>query len=194
MQIKVKMKGGSEFDHKMRRLYKELKNTAPLHKSLGIEVVKWIKRNYALSGGLLKGDKWPPLAKSTIASRRRGSSKPLLDTGQILRDPWFYGYSARRTEVGHNKPDLMKIHDEGTGPYTIKPKKRKALRFVASGFTVGKHGKAAKRSKLKYAFAKYVNHPGIPRRRQVPHEDEIMPQLIRTADVWLEKAEKKANL
>jgi len=194
MEIKVKTKGGDEFDRKMRECFKLLKNTRPLMKSLGITVKQWIDRNYKTDGGLLEEGKWAPLAKSTIASRRKGSSKPLQDTGKILKGGWSYNHNATQTLVGHNNPELLEIHNKGTGPYDIRPKTKKALRFVVSGYTVGKYGKAAKRSRLNYAFAKYVRHPGIKKRRQLPNEDELRPGLIGTADFWLKKAKEKSSL
>lgn len=71
-------------------------------------------------------------------------------------------------EVGHDEriaPHAKFVH-WGTKPHVIKPKNKKALRFVAGG---------------KFAFAKAVNHPGYIGHPWLVHA------LERVAPVELEK-------
>lgn len=70
------------------------------------------------------------------------------NTGALIRS---IGHGPRRIpggwEIGHDRqtaPHAVFVH-WGTKPHTIKPKKRKMLRFAAGG---------------SFAFARFVRHPG----------------------------------
>jgi phage gpG-like protein len=196
MEVKMRWHKEREFRAKLGAIHRKLRDTRPVMKSLAIQTLKWIQENYRTSGGKLKGKKWAPLRPSTKAGRRRGSKKPLWDTGQLLLRGWNWHVTRLKAVIGHPS-EIAAYHDEGTGiygpkgsRYVIRPVKAKALRFITSGYTVGKHGAAKRRSRLNYAFAKYVLHPGVRQRRQLPTEDEIGPILIRTADLWLDKVTK----
>ena len=193
MIISAKTTNLPQFRRDMNELQKRMHDTKPLMKSLAITTHGWILKNARSGGALLKGKKWAPLAPSTIAGRRRGSSVPLHDSGHMMKQ-WSYDYSKTQAVIG-NPMDIAVYHQEGTGlygpkrkRYTIKPRNKKWLRFVVGGFTVGKWGKAAKRSRLNYAFAKEVQHPGVPQRRMLPTEKEIGPSLLETLDFWMKKA------
>lgn len=86
--------------------------------------------------------------------------------------------SKERLNIG-SKHWLVDIHEFGTGtyrqgrsPYTIRPVRAKALRFI------GPNGG--------YRFAKSVQHPGVPARPvlilQQEDEDRIMEIMRRNAD------------
>jgi phage gpG-like protein len=192
MRISARTTNIPEFKRGMNALQKKVYDTGPLMKLLGQTTHNWIMRNARSAGALLKGRRWPPLAPSTRAARRRGSGKPLMDTGHMMRQ-WSWRTTRTQAIIG-NPMDIAEYHQEGTGlygparrGYIIKPVKAKALRFVTGGYTIGLHGKALKRSPRDYTFAKYVKHPGIRQRRMLPTEGEIMPDLIKAINSWAAK-------
>jgi phage gpG-like protein len=91
------------------------------------------------------GSKWAPLSANTLASKK---------TRAILRESGGLAASIGFRVTGNAvivKPsmDYAIFHQLGTKPYTIRPKRKKLLAFQAAGGL---------------AFAKEVNHPGIPAR------------------------------
>lgn len=120
-----------------------------LTKRIGFDILDWVNENFE-KGGIEKS--WPPLSRNTVASRRKGSSTPLQDTG-ILRQS-FDMFSAGGSDVFvGTKNTIAKYHEHGTRPYIIHPRERKVLRFMtADGFR----------------FAREVHHPGIPQRKMLP--------------------------
>lgn len=73
-------------------------------------------------------------------------------------------------EVGTRVP-YAKYHQEGTPPYTIRPREAKALRFV------GNDGE--------WVFAREVRHPGLPARPFLTVPDEDVDALAQTVMDWL---------
>lgn len=133
--------------------------------AIGIRQMRWIDQNFR-RGGLER--RWAPLKPSTIAARRKGSSKPLMDTGGLRRAFNYRVLSTQEVEVGavgrEDRPagslatygEIARWHHGGTRPYTIIPKTKKALRW--------RTGRGAKA----FAFAKVVHHPGLPSRPLLP--------------------------
>lgn len=203
------MRGDLPFREKLRRLSDHLRNLRPLYKSWGIVTLKWVMQNYRSGGAKVGG--WRKLRPLTLKSRRKRSNKPLMNTGHLLKQ-WNYRLRPWGVAVG-NPSEIAAYHEEGTGPYTIKPKgsaglfrrKAKVLWFGVTpaqrrrGQDLG--GRMSWRVKSKPykswgrrgapgIFAREVHHPGLPARRQLPKEREIMPDLKKTADVWLNKVVK----
>ena len=113
--------------------------------------------------------RWAALAPSTLLLRKRGGDAPLQDTGRLKgsyvsevggpgRDYSTDGQtfvevgSNVKTESGHS---LAKIHELGTGPYTIRVKR---ARVLAARTRFGQW----------LIFGKEVHHPGIPARPVLP--------------------------
>jgi len=208
-QVRAQILGRAEFNQKMREIHKRLWETRPLMKSMAITAHKWILENYKAGGGKLKGRRWPRLMRSTQMSRRKKSNVPLMDTGHLQRQ-WNW-YATKIKAIIGNPLDIALYHEEGTQPYIIKPKNRKALWFgtATSGVTpairlrgqrLGGHAPTYGKKVSKFGkslgyqtpgiFRKYVHHPGLRARRQIPTDDEVMPDLLKVADVWLAKVTK----
>lgn len=177
MIISTRLQGSREFVDKLKLADKNLRQRKPMYKSLAIETHKWILENFRKSGAL--GEKWKPLSPLTIQSRRKRSSKPLLDTGKNLMQQWTYTYSNTRAIIGHPS-DIATFHEYGTKAYVIRPKNKKMLWF---GVTPDQRRKRKKGG----IFKKEVNHPGLPARRMLPESKEIMPRLIKVVEFWLRK-------
>jgi hypothetical protein len=88
------------------------------------------------------------------------------------------------------------------GPYPIEPKNRQVLWFGVTpaqrrrGQQLGGHQKWRVKSKpykkwgkgrTPGVFARAVMHPGLPARRQLPNQREIMPELMKVTDKFLER-------
>ena len=173
----------------------------PLLKRWGVLVQQEIDRNFQ-SGGR---PPWVPLRPSTIAARRKGSDKPLRDTGALQRS--FDQELGPRDVTVFSRSPVAVFHEFGTrGPYPIRAKHAKALaiptgnkslaglgrspRLKAGGFVFrpGPGQKAGKRfagrvGKTVQPFAglifrREVMHPGLPARPMLPTPALLVPRLI----------------
>lgn len=115
------------------------------------------------------GAPWKRLRPNTIVARRKGSSKPLNNIG-LLRGSFLVGgrgniYKFRGDKsltVGSSRQEAV-FHNLGTrGPYTIKPTRKKMLRFAVAGNTGN-----PRRAGGFWMFAKEIRHPGLPMRRML---------------------------
>lgn len=103
--------------------------------------------------------RWAALSPLTLLLRKHGGDAPLQDTGRYKQS--FVQETDNRTfvEVGTNLKtqglSLGKIHEFGTGPYTIRVKRAKVLA-------------AQTRAGAWIFFGKEVDHPGIPARPVLP--------------------------
>lgn len=201
MKLDFNIKGDDEFKGKLKQIKGRVKNLRPLYKQWGIVTLKWVVENYRKGGAKLKTGAWKPLRPMTVQSRRKGSNKPLMDTGHLMRQ-WGLQLKSWGVVVG-NPMDVAKFHEKGTKPYLIKPVNRKFLWFGVTpadrrrGQQLGGHQQWRVKSKpykqwgagkTPGVFSKGVKHPGLPIRRQLPNEVEIRPELIKVADKFLEKA------
>lgn len=159
---------------KLRVLNAGLKQDVLL-RAIGMRLVGWTMRNFQQEG---IERKWKPLSPNTIAGRRKGSSRPLQNTGH-LRASW--------TQSGGNPKVLgdtvsvtsnvkyAPFHEFGTKPYVILPKNKKMLAFKTAGGM---------------RFAKKVNHPGVPQRKMAPS----VPMARKLALEVINAAVKKATV
>lgn len=115
--------------------------------------------------------RWSPLAPNTLLLRKRGGDMQLQDTGGYKLS--FVSQSDERTfvEVGTNKKTasgapLGKIHEEGTGPYTIRVRNARVLA-------------ARTRAGAWLIFGKEVNHPGVPARPVLPASVQEAENVLR---------------
>lgn len=85
----------------LARLGERARNLAPVFREIG-EGVKAEAQIGFKSSTDPYGRAWHPLAKATIARRRKGSSKPLLDTGRLRNSIASRLLGAGGVEVGTN--------------------------------------------------------------------------------------------
>lgn len=78
--------------------------------------------------------------------------------------------------------------EEGTQPHTITPRAKKALRWAATASKRRLSGRPAKRARVRWAFAKWVRHPGtgprpylIPGARKALDDTDIGEAVV---EVW----------
>lgn len=110
---------------------KVLGDMLPVFTAIGAEVMKEIDRNFQAEG---VWSKWAPMRPNTKAGRRQGASSKLLQGSGRLRASFRMEPLATQVRVG-SPSILAAYHHEGRkGPWTIAPKRAKALAFpVAQG-------------------------------------------------------------
>lgn len=183
-------------------------NRAELHQRYGIQALNWINKNFQTQGGMLSGGPWAKLSPNTIAGRRKGSSQILQDTGAAgLKGSFTMQFSDQQVAIGSAKEHAL-YHEKGTGlygkrgaAYPIIPKKAGGvLAFqVAEGgrkVRVSFSSVATRRTFRKgqeMAFAKKVMHPGVKIRRMLPTQVELMPQLLKTTNNFLNELRGKGE-
>ena len=182
--VSMRMKKVDEFGKVKRILSKQA-----LYDRIGIRIIQWIDQNFKEEG---TEKKWTPLRASTIFARRKNSSKILQNTGRLKQEV-THKASSQSVVIGWPTDSVAKYHHYGTpGPYEIRPKNKKALKFFmppGAGSVLQRHKKgtpnvglvsaaAARQSGLKMpagkgklqsvAFAQVVIHPGLPVRQLLP--------------------------
>ncbi len=152
-------------DHLQRALEAVRREIATPQQMLGSigESLLNVNRERHEAGVAPDGTKWQALAASTLAEgKRRGGI--LNKTGRMFES---FDYQVQGDHLwlgfdGNSEAKRAAWHDAGTDPYTISPKKAKALSFG---------GIAVKR----------VHHPGLPKRELVgfPESDQqLVSDLI----------------
>ena len=131
---------------------------------VGARHLRWINQNFRDAG---TERSWKPLAAGTVAARRKGrgagSAQPLRDTGRLAMSFVVTRRGSSFIEVGTNV-EYARWHQEGTGPYVIRPKTTRA-RGADGKFHGGVLAFGPKGQKV---FARLVNHPGLPVRALLP--------------------------
>jgi phage gpG-like protein len=164
---------------------------------IGKRVLKWVNQNFKDAG---TENRWAPLSPNTIANRRAGKitqsqgavrfrgrdvvgsaiglsgGRPLMDTGGLMQS-FVDEVSGESVAVGTvNK--IAKIHQEGTGPYIIRPKNAKRLVFLTAGGV---------------RFKKAVRHPGIPARPMLPSKNVAQRLSSDTLNRYVNESIKQAE-
>jgi phage gpG-like protein len=124
---------------------------------------RWSGDPHSAYGGALP---WKPLRPSTIAARRKqGKGAQILRDTAVLQNSITYSAQQDGVTIGTNV-EYGPWQQFGTGPYTIKPKNKKALYFAG----------------LKHPV-RQVKHPGLPPRPFLVVQDsdikEIQHQFVR---------------
>lgn len=117
---------------------------------------------------------WEPLKPSTIAMRRKQSSRPLQDTGRLRQTYLAQPQTDNNTyvEIGSNQP-YASWHDDGTKPYEIHAKNGRMLAAkLATGGWI--------------RFGKVVNHPGVPQRKVLPTVTQAEVMMLEEFESMLE--------
>lgn len=166
---------------------------------VGARLLELVDENFRTKG---KG-RWKPLAWSTVALRTHGGSEPLQD---INYRQSFVSETDGNTyvEVGSNFRTaggipLAKIHEKGTGPYTIRIRNKRVL-AARLGQGAGGSGSvfliASGRPTSWLFFGKEVHHPGVPARPVLPTESEAsvaIPPVIEGAWERVAKGEPESG-
>lgn len=129
-------------DHLSRALEavrQEIATPAQMLGSIG-ETLKPVNEERHAQGLAPDGSKWKELSPLTLQSKRK--PQMLRDHGDLLR--FHYQVEGDSLRLGTNDWKAV-FHHFGTKPYTITPKKAKALKFGGM-------------------YRKRVNHPGLPAR------------------------------
>lgn len=114
-----------------------------------------------------------PMMSLKVAQNVRGSRQPLLSSGEMLLRSYHYQVHNDTLHLGFNI-DRAIWHHDGTRPYTITPRKAKALSFG---------GVAVKR----------VHHPGLPARRLIGFPDTDQHAAADTVEDYLLRTLQQAR-
>lgn len=199
IDIKIQVKGMRQVQQMLRRLAGSASGgsgTTALHARYAIIASQWIDRNFQQQGGLAGG--WRALSPNTIIGRRKGSSVILQDTG-LLRASFTPQWDDQKAVVGSaDKRSLW--HEKGTRPYTIAPRRRIFLAFPHAEGTPLKKATffpSAERTFAKgtpFVFTKGpIQHPGLPARRLLPRQTDLLPALLKTTINYLREQEKRGG-
>lgn len=114
-----------------------------------------------------------PMMSLKVAQKVRESRQPLLSSGEMLLRSYHYQVQNDTLHLGFDI-DRAIWHHDGTKPYTITPRKAKALSFG---------GVAVKR----------VHHPGLPARRLVGFPDSDQHAAADTIEDYLLRTLQQAR-
>ena len=200
IDMTITVKGLRQVQQMLRRLAVSVgrgSGTTALHARYAIIASQWIDRNFQQEGGLVGG--WKPLRPNTLAGRRKGSGRILQDTG-LMRASFLPAWDDQKAIVGSaDKKSLW--HEKGTKPYPIDPKKPGGLLWfnVATRFGIRTRTlKSGRRLTLPFAegrliSARHVDYPGLPSRRMLPKQAELMPQLLKTTISYIKAQEQRGG-
>lgn len=167
-----------------------------LHQRWGILTLQWIDRQF-MTRGAHGGAPWRSLSPNTIIGRRKGSSVPLQDTGE-LRGSFTSKPSARSVRVGTEKR-YAPFHEFGTRPYSIVPVRAKVLAFPHTAGRPLKAGVTFPSAERKFPrgtpiiYSKGVRHPGLPARKIMPRINRILPILVRAGERFIPELEARGG-
>jgi len=146
-------------------------NLKPLMSEIGSELEDSTRRRIKAGGPAPDGTPWAQLAPLTRAMKR--TDKPLIERGDLLNSVRFEA-DAQSVSIIAGPSDYAHVHQFGSKPYVILPKKGKALSF-------GPGGSLTRRK---------VNHPGVPARPFLGVSTADQATIIETAQDYLDKAVK----
>lgn len=158
------------FQKTMQHLDIKNRDTSPLLRRYQVLMYRSFLLNFKSEG---RPRKWAALSKLTIAGRRKQSSRILQDTGRLRlsataeRAPGNVTKFRRDQLIMGSSLKQAAWLQEGTQPYTIRPKRKKALRF--------------KIAPNQWQFAKVVHHPGLEPRPFIMIQQEDADEMERLA-------------
>ena len=127
MSLKFKTSGNKQVKIKLSKISKGITNPRPLLKRIGVLILNEVNKNFVK--GSNDGDTWTPLQPSTIANK--GSSKPLIDTGNLRAS---FTFQVNRSSVDIGSPVFYsEFHEFGTPSIPqrkILPKEKKASQIA----------------------------------------------------------------
>ena len=181
ISLVTKIQGGAQASRKLSAWRTKLPKAADRAAKQQAQRLRTLIVQGIRSGG--PGDEeFEPLADSTVDMK--GSSKPLIDNGDMIRsigveeletDAWFVGVNRQaETEEGMPLENLAEIHEFGTDPYEIQVT-QKMRGFFAHMAKKGIFDNMLSPSTM------VIQHPGIPAR----------PFLEPAFEEWAEDAEEQ---
>lgn len=129
MSLKLKSSGNQQVKLKLSNIKKGISNPKPLLKRIGVLILNEVNKNFVR--GSNDGNAWTPNAPATIA--RKGSSKPLIDTGNLRAS---FTYQVKRNSVEIGSPVFYsEFHEFGTSTIPQRkmlPKDSKASKIAVA--------------------------------------------------------------
>ena len=129
MSLKLKTSGNKQAKIKLDKIAKGIRNPRPLLKQIGVLILNEVNKNFVR--GSNDGDAWTPNAPATIA--RKGSSKPLIDTGNLRAS---FTFQVKRNSVEIGSPLFYsEFHEFGTSTIPQRkmlPKDSKASKIAVA--------------------------------------------------------------
>lgn len=181
--IQLTLKGSKKLQRRLKKGTVKLSNRTKYHARIGVGLLKLINRGFKTEGVAVTGKKWKELADSTVFARRKGKGKggpKILQDKGILRES--FTMEAKRNEVRVGTAlKYSEVHEKGgKKSYIIKPKNKKALKFIGS--TGGP------------VFARQVTHPPLAKRKMLPTKDIGQKLVTKTYNNFIKQELKKAGL
>ena len=155
------------------------------------DIVNKNQKGLDINGNIIK-----PLSPNTIAAKaNKGASDPsraLYNTGRMIgrgsvkgvggRGPYISKRATKisqesRVSIAKDREAIGVYHNEGTGPYTIMPKKAKKLSFYTQGGWVN---------------TSKVNHPGLPKREWFGISKKSEKDIVRIVELRIESIIRNA--
>lgn len=161
MQINIEIQA-DDFNNTLSLIRQIIDQPQPILESIG-ETLLNKNRDRHKKQVAPDGSPWHPLSAMTLANRK--GNRILYEHGDMLSSLHYKATGNVLTLVFEN--EKAKWHHGGTKPYTIKPKKGKALKF--SGI-----------------YRKKVNHPGLHARPLLGFPDDDADAVTRLVQDHLE--------
>lgn len=166
MQINVEIQA-NDFNNTLSLIRQIIDQPQPILESIG-ETLLNRNRDRHKKQVAPDGIPWHPLSAMILANKK--GSRILYDHGDMLNSLHYKATGNVLTLAFEN--EKAKWHHGGTKPYTIKPKKGKALKFVG-------------------LYRKKVNHPGLPKRPLLGFPDDDLTAVTRLVQDHLEYLRSK---
>lgn len=159
-------------------------NLKPLMAEIGSELEDSTRRRINAGGPAPDGTPWAQLAPLTRAMKR--TDKPLIERGDLLNSVRFEA-DAQSVSIIAGPSDYAHVHQFGSKPYVILPKKGKALSFGPRMSLIGGKSRGKEVGSL---TRRKVNHPGVPARPFLGVSTADQATIIEAAQDYLDKAVK----
>lgn len=162
---------------KLQRLDRAL-DERPLLGAIGNKVMGWANKQFETEGRH-SGEPWEPLSPNTIAGRLQGSSARILQKTGRGKQSLSFRIVGGSVEFGTAVP-YMRVHQTGSDPYTIKPKKSGGLLHFQ---VMGDKGPV-------HRVAKEVHHPGLPAREFLPDARDAKEMAVDLIEQQIREASR----
>ncbi len=165
-----------------QRLIDAGRNLEPLFNEIGSELEQSTRQRISTGGPAPDGTPWVDLSALTKLTKR--TNKPLIERGDLLNSI-RYEAGSDYVQIIAGPSEYAAVHQFGSDPYVILPKKGKALSFgprmsLAGGKNKGKEVGSITRRK--------INHPGVPARPFLGLSTDDQATIIAAAQGYLRRA------
>lgn len=155
MQIIIDIQAG-DFNRTLSLIQQMIAEPQPMLESIGETLLNRNRERHRKQVDP-EGTPWHPLSAMTLAGKK--SSRILYEQGDMLGSLHYKPPTGNILTLAFAN-EKAKWHHEGTGPYPIRPKKGKALKFTG-------------------IYRKKVNHPGLPARPLLGFPDDDADSVTR---------------